>query len=138
MKKILIIFILVYTTLLNGSDKYELKLYEKVLPSIFTTTPIKVYVDKNTKELLKNSNKFEIMDSCDDATVLLIGKSFVNIDSQCQGKPMFSTSYRGFKNGTNSFGAFYWRKGRPQIRFKRDVLDKYNLFLPNSLQKYAK
>ncbi len=137
MKNILIILFLLYSTT-NASDNYELKLYDKLLPLIFIKTPIVVFVDKDTRELLKNSDKFKIVNSCDKNTMVLIGKNFHNLSYQCKNKPIFATSYRGFKNQKNSFGAFYWRKGRPQIRFKNDVLNRYNLNLPNSLKKYAK
>ena len=137
MKKILIILFLLYS-ISNASDNYELKLYEKVLPSIFKQLPIKIYTDDDIKDILKHSNKFDILSTCTDAVVVIIGKNFENISQECKNKPIFATSYRGFKNYQNSFGAFYWRKGRPQIRFKNDTLNRYNLNLPNSLKKYAK
>lgn len=136
MKKILITFILIYTTLLNGSDKYELKLYEKVLPAIFTATPIKVFVDEEMKELLKNSKKFDITDNCDYTTVLLIGNSFQNLDNSCKNKPRFYTNYRKYKKDKNGFGVFYWRKGRPQIKFKSSSLNHLNIKLPQGLKRY--
>ena len=137
MKKILIV-LLIYYNCLNASDNYELKLYEKVLPSIFTKLPIKVFVDKKHRKMLQNSSKFKVVDNCNESVVLLVGKDFTKLPSECKNKPLFSTSYRSFKNDKNSFGAFYWRKGRPQIKFKNDVLDRYNLNLPASLKKYAK
>lgn len=120
------------------ANNYELKLYEKVLPSIFKEIPIKVFADKDTHVLLEHSNKFHIVSKCDKAVILLIGKRFDNIPIQCKDKPIFATSYRSYKNSVNSFGAFYWRKGRPQLKFKNEVLEKYNLNLPFSLQKYVK
>lgn len=137
MKKILIILLLFYN-ILNANNNYELKLYEKVLPSIFKQTPIKIFADKNIKEILKYSQLFHIVDNCDNAVMLLVGKNFSDLSKECKNKPIFSTSYRDFKNNDNSFGAFYWRKGRPQIKFKNSVISKFNLHLPNNLKKYSK
>lgn len=138
MKRILLTLIIFYSTILNGSNKYEIKLYEKVLPAIFSVKPIKVFVDNDMKELLKNSKKFKITDNCDNATVLLIGKSFKNVENnRCKNKPIFYTNYRNYKKDKNGFGVFYWRKGRPQIKFKSSSLNYFNIKLPQGLQRYA-
>ncbi len=136
MKKIFLIWIFLHQILLANSS-YELKLYEKVLPSIFTKLPIKVFVDKSTKKLLKDSDKFEIVSVCNDDVVLVIGKNFHNLSANCKEKPLFATSYRWYKNYKNSLGAFYWRKGRPQLRFKKDTFKRYNINLPEDLMRYA-
>ncbi len=137
MKRIIIIFVF-FTTILNASNNYELKLYEKILPPIFSKIPLTVFADKDANELLNISKKFKIVTNCNEAVVILIGRNFLNIPDDCKDKPIFSTSYRSFKNSKNSFGAFYWRKGRPQIKFKNKVLVRYNLTLPNFLRKYEK
>jgi len=66
----------------------------------------------------------------------LVGRSFPELPAECQDKPLFSTSYRIYKNLEKSFGAFYWRKGRPQLRFKKEGLERYHLILPEILQRY--
>ena len=137
MKKILIICTFI-SVILSASNNYELSLYEKVLPTIFIKTPIRVFVDKEMEELLKHSDKFKIVHTCNKSIVILIGNNFSNLPEVCKDKPFFTTSYKSFKNDENSFGAFYWRKGRPQIRFKKHVVDRYNLKLPYSLKKYIK
>ena len=128
---------LIFSTVLFAGSSYELKLYEKVLPYIFET-PIKVYVDDDTKKLLQNSDKFEIVSTCSDAVVLLIGKNFEDLPLKCKEKPLFATSYRWYKNYENTLGAFYWRKGRPQLRFKKDTFKRHNINLPPSLIRYAR
>ena len=120
---------------LNANDSLTLKLYEKVLTSVFHSQTIKVFADKSTKKILKNSDIFEVVDSCDKSVVVLVGK-FSNLMDTCKNKPIFSTNYRAFKHTPNSFGAYYWRKGRPQLKFKRETLDRYQLSLPLALEKY--
>jgi len=136
MKKILIL--LICYKMLLGNSRYELKLYESILPSIFSQTPLKIYASDDLREFLQYSSKFIIMPNCTDAVVILVGRNFKHISKECKNKPLFATSYRWFKTYQNSFGAFYWRKGRPQIKFKQSVLHKYNLNLPKSMEKYAK
>ena len=135
MKGFLVVFILI-TNSLSANENYELALYEKILPNILKKDLL-IYTDSKTKEILKHSKSLKITSNCIEADVLL-GKGFKNLALKCQDKPIFSTSYRSFTNNPNAIGAFYWRKGRPQIKFKLDALDKYKLKLPQSLQEFAK
>ena len=134
MKKIFIIAIFIVNLLANNS--YETKLYEKILPIVFKQQNLNVFVDNKVRVFLKDSSIFNIVYNCDNAD-LLIGKSILNFPSNCNNKPIFATSYK-LLNNENSFGAFYWRKGRPQIKFKLKAIEKFNLYLPQSLKKYAK
>jgi hypothetical protein len=132
MKKLIFIFLLAGIELL-ANNSYEIKLYEKILPSIFDKKVLKVFTDNNMKDLLQYSDKFKIVKDCNEADVI-IGNQ--NLSSNCE-KPIFSNSYRCFLKCKNSFGAFYWRKGRPQIKFKVKIMKKFNLILPNSFRKYS-
>jgi len=135
MKLIISLFLLL--TFVHSDDEYELQLYEKVIPSLFThTTPLKVYPDTKSHDIIRHSKVFDIVLTCKDADFLM-GKNFTTISEHCQNKPIFTTSYSSFKNQKNSFATFYWRKGRPQIKFKRSVIKKFNLTLPLELEKYA-
>lgn len=134
MKNILIFFI--FSTLSFASyDNYELKLYEKILPMILTENLL-IYADNNSKSIIEDSSILKTTLDCKKAT-LLIGKKFNNLDGKCKNKPIFSTSHRSFKKTTNSIGAFYWRKGRPQIKFNTSTMEKFNLMLPRSLKEFA-
>ena len=121
-----------------SQNNYELKLYEKIITSLYPNKFIKIYATSEIIAILKNTDKFILVDSCSANVELLIGKNFINLPFECRDKPIFSTNYRYYNKTDNSFGAFYWRKGRPQIRFKKDVLSKYEINLPANLQKYAK
>jgi len=136
MNKILILVLVLFNSLFSSED-YELKLYETVLPIIFNTTEIKVFVTKDINTILKSSDKFIIVNNCNDAD-LLIGKKFINLPNNCKDKPLFTTTYKSFKNNVNCIGAFYWKKGRPQIKFKLKNIEKHNLLFPLQLWKYAK
>jgi len=133
-----IILLICINNLLVANSNYELKLYEKIFSTIFQNIPIKIYGDKSSTILLKASNRFEIRKICDENVDLIIGKNFTNLSSICKKKPLFATSYRWYKSQKNSFGTFYWRKGRPQIKFKKDSFKRFHLHLPQNLIKYAK
>jgi len=121
--------------LLYGGE-YELRLYEKILPILYGTRTLKVFPDHTTQNDLQKSTILKVVPNCYDADVL-IGKRFHNLHNGCETKPIFATSYKSYKNHKTVIGAFYWRKGRPQISFKKENIQKFNLFLPDSLKRYA-
>lgn len=134
MKIILLLFI-VLTTLFSN-ENYELKLYEKVLPALFKMKLLTIYTDKKHKVIMQKSKRFTLVNHCKDA-VLLFGSYFNSLPQECQNKPVFYTNYRNYKKDKNGFGVFYWRKGRPQIKFKKFTLEAMHLKLPQNLQRYA-
>ena len=134
--KIIATLFLLFNTIVFANSNYELKLYEKVLPLVFNNITMLIYADKNSQKIIKESDVFKLIPECDDA-VLLIGKNFDNLKESCKRKPIFSTSYRSYKNEENSIGAFYWRKGRPQLKFNISNINKFNLFIPKDLKKYC-
>jgi len=131
-----IIVLILITNVFGSNENYELKLYEKILPSIFKKHFL-IYTDSKNKDIIEYSSNLKMAVNCRDAD-LLLGKGFKNLSATCQDKPVFSTSYRSFLNNPNAIGAFYWRKGRPQIRFKADALKKYDLKLPKSLEEFVR
>jgi len=135
-KTIYILFLLPF--LLFASQKYELKLYESIFLSIFKDQNIKVYADKESLKLLQGSSMLTTVEHCNEATTLLLGKEFEKLPEICKNKPIFATNYMYYQKMPNAFGVFYWRKGRPQIKFKKSTLLSYHLKLPDSLRKYAK
>ena len=133
-----IILLIGLTIGLFSDTKYELKLYQNILPIIFEKEVLFVFTqDEEQLNIIKDSSVFTVVKNCAESD-LIIGKEFDKLPTECLDKPIFATSYRSFVNSQNSFGAFYWRKGRPQIKFKLENIEKYNLDLPNSLIKYAK
>jgi hypothetical protein len=110
---------------------YEKVLYEKIIGSLFDKDKIVVYCDDESCEDLKGTPRFEIVEQCFDADIL-VGSDFIDT---CD-KPVFATTYKMFKK-SDSIGAFYWRKGRPQLKLKEDALKKYGFKIPSKLKKYV-
>ncbi len=130
-KKILLFLIL--TTFAWSSDRYEKTLYEKIFPLIFHKKVVKIYTDKSNKDIFEKSKKIITVNSCERSDMVFgIVKA-----ANCQNKPLFVTTYREFETNGNAIGAFYWRKGRPQLRFKEKSFKKFHLILPEILRKYA-
>jgi len=133
MKIINLLFL--FSILLNANN-YTLKLYENILTPLFANNPIVVYADKQSAEILDKSKKFKVLSHCTQDTQLLVGTNFKTLDKACQNKPLFATSRRAYRNNKNAFGAFYWTKGRPQIHFKPEILQKFHIKLTDDLERF--
>ena len=120
-KSLLILFLLLFN--LSAYDNYELKLFEKVLPLIFSSKIINVYSDQDAQEIIKNSTILHMRDECNDIDLIISKKR--SQDIKCKNIPLFATSLSAYKNSTNAIGAFYWRKGRPQLKLNADVIKKF-------------
>ena len=134
MKRVL--FLLFSICILSlAEERYELSLYNKIFPLIFNKDKIKIYGDKKDTKIFEGSYRFIIAKDCNSSDFV-----FGNIDKiekQCVNIPRFVKSYKFYKNKHNVFGAFYWRKGRPQLKFKVKTILKYDLNLPDALKEYA-
>jgi hypothetical protein len=133
MRIILITFALILNLFANSSE-IEVKIYENILSNFNTNSKIKVYSDnKNISNIIKMySNKLEISNKIDAKFYILSSK----IDSLSSDKIVIVTSYNLLKDMKNSIGAFYWKKGRPNILFIQERLENKNLILNSSYNKY--
>ena len=128
--------LLIFSFVLLSANNYALKLYEKLLLPLFHDVPIVIFADKESKEILQKSDMFEVKSSCSTLVDVLVGSQFTNLSQNCISKPLFATTYRSYSENNNAFGAFYWRKGRPQIHFKKAILKKFHLKLSKNLQRF--
>jgi len=129
------ILLLLFSILLNAKN-YTLELYESILIPLFGSNPVVVYADRQSAEILDKSNKFKVLRHCTKDTQLLVGANFKTLEKVCQDKPLFATSSRVYKENKNAFGAFYWVKGRPQVYFKPDRLQKFHIELTDDLKGF--
>ena len=85
---------------------------------------------------LKDSHLITVVNDCRDANILY-GASFESLPIVCQLLPRFTTEYRIYQEDKQSIGAFYWRKGRPQLRFNKERCDAFTIVLPEALVNYV-
>jgi len=130
------IYLFLLSAMLLHADSYTLKLYERILPAIFSASKIRVFADKESAQILKNSHYFLLTRKCDKNVDILLGSHFKHLSQECKNKPLFATTHRAYRNYTNAFGAFFWFKGRPQIHFRKDLLHKLHLEVPQKLQRF--
>lgn len=123
------IFLILIITLSFGDIKGLGKLFNYIFPLLSDKKVIKIYTLPIYYKYF-SSNHFIIVKDCNKSDIIL-----GNI--KCDNKPVFSLNYNFYRNYKNVFGVFYYRKGRPQLKFKKDDLIKFFHKIPNELKGYV-
>lgn len=100
-----------------------------VLPEIIHKKRIKIFTLPQYYIYFK-SKKFIMVNNCNKSDMV-----FGNFN--CANKPVFALKYDFYKKDKNAFGVFYYRKGRPQLKFKKSTLIKFFKTIPNNLKDYV-
>ena len=130
MKKVLVSLIFIYTFLYSVSS--ESKIVKLLFSSLFNSTKINIYVDDKKKYTIIKEAGFNLVKTCSKADLVYSSSYLI----ECNNKPIFTDNYKSFRDEKNVIGAFYWKKGRPNILFLKPRLDSFELKLPEKLEKY--
>ena len=133
MIKIFLIIFSISTIYANDLDIAS-NIFEKIVTSMSHQEKPKIYVYKDIKAISRNMKKFNLVESCEEAEIILLS-SIKNIPATCRDKVLFGTKYRHLKN-EKVVGAFFWQKGRPNILFYKNRLNKHHIKLDSSFDKY--
>lgn len=124
---ITILFILSTPTLAQQDPQYiEVRLLEKVLSDMFDSSKVFVCLyDTNKAQTIKKYSDKIIITDCQNAQIILTDKHIPE-----NSKPVFVLNDELLRTLKNAIGGLYWKKGRPQLIFLEDRLDKFNIKLP--------
>jgi hypothetical protein len=119
---------------LAQNNTVEEKIYSLIIHTLYPAK-VKVYADTpQKKEILKNISKIELVEAPDLADFLLLEHK---LRKPVQGV-IFTTSYHLLQTYKNqAIGGFFWQKGRPNILFLKQNLQKHHIKLPPSMQEYV-
>jgi hypothetical protein len=112
----------------------ESSIFKKVIGAMVKTEEPKVFIYKENESLQRYSNGLELVYSCLSADVVVVS-TLNDIPAECFEKIIFGTRYSHLKD-KRVVGAFFWQKGRPNILFYKDRLDKKHIKLDSSFDKY--
>lgn len=105
------------------------ELVHTLFPLLVHKKIIKIYTIPSYYSLFDNNTTFVLVQKCYESD-LVFG------DINCS-KPTFALSYHFFISHPQAIGAFYYRKGRPQLIIKLSTYNKYFAPLDPSLKRYA-
>jgi len=112
----------------------EAKIIQYIIKNINNNTIHKILTDDfNLKNSLKNLGYTMVNNAKDADFIILKYKHKLNKNSN--GK-VFVLRYELLNEMPQSFGAFYWQKGRPNIVFISPRVKKEHIKLSKELQEY--
>ncbi len=123
------------TTLVASTVGIELKIYGNILDTLLPEEQtISVWTDNPKKRQLFDSiRRVKIVSDSEDANILILYKTkCFNTD-----KIIFIGTYTLLKQCKNrAIGGFYWQKGRPNLIFLRNNLQRHTIRLSPELEEF--
>ncbi len=131
--KILLICLFV-STIYASDTKLAVEIFSRISTALTQKTNPNIYIHTNIKDIQEHENKLTFVKDCSKADLVLLS-STQDIPSTCDGKLLFGTRYYHLKD-ERVIGAFFWQKGRPNVLFYKSRLEKNNIKLDSSFNKY--
>jgi hypothetical protein len=117
MKAVILTLLLTFSLFASDNkDATRAQIIEKIISNISINEVITVWSDN--KELIaefRKSSNIITTDDCDKANLVVVEDAKSIEDKDCKNKPIFVLNYNLLKDLPESFGAFFWKKGRPNI-----------------------
>ncbi|MEA3330063.1 MAG: hypothetical protein U9Q29_00010 [Campylobacterota bacterium] len=138
MKKIIFLLSISITLLFasNSSDELKLKILKNIISGIENSKPMTVWSDdEEIMSAFYLSKKFVVVDRYEDAKMIILSKKS-NLPKRRRGKHIFVLDYNLLYEIPESIGAFFWKKGRPNIVFLKSRIEEQSLKLSANLKPY--
>lgn len=138
MKKILFIFLCMIQFMYAFDVKTAAKIYDKLFYGIFQKDKILVYAKEPLyKSMILSAQNLQLTENIDEAAIVII-TSPNELNNRIKNKIIFATTNQIFQENENAIGAFYWQKGRPEIIFSAQRLNKLSINISNDLERFVK
>ncbi|MFA5234855.1 MAG: hypothetical protein WC390_10685 [Sulfurimonas sp.] len=139
MKKFFLLLLLTFSLFASDSkDVLRAQIIEKIISNISINEVITVWSDN--KELIaefRKSSNIITTDDCGKANIVVI-ENAKNIENKdCKNKPVFVLNYNLLKDVPESFGAFFWKKGRPNIVLIKPRTLSHGITIAKELEAYV-
>ncbi len=135
----LILSIIFSVLMLSANERIEhhrANILEKVFSQISINENLKIWCDDNSlMSQLKDHNRLQIVDDCLSANLILLNNQG-NLSQSCENKHIFALKYDILSDIPSSFGAFFWKKGRPNIVIIKPRLESQSIKISKRLEEY--
>jgi len=111
------------------AQNVEIKLFSKLFTTLFNKKIVYIYSEIQKYKKI-NDNSLKNVNDCKKADIVL-GKS-----KNCTKKLHFLLDYYDYKKDQDAVGAFYWRKGRPQLRLRKKIIENYRLHITPEFKEF--
>ena len=137
MKIIIITFLLVSSLFAHHCNmNLKIQILENICSGIENIENMKIYSnDSEIQQSFEKSKKFHVVKSFKEAQIIILTKD-TKLVKEFPNKHIFVLKYNLLEKIPNSFGAFFWKKGRPNIVFIKPRLQEQSLKLSSDLEHY--
>jgi len=134
--KYLLIYLLSALLLHASGENHQVKIIEKIISEISIDKKIVIWSDnKKILSILENNSMFETTQRCNSATVIVL-ESKDTLPRKCSSKHIFVLNYKLLSEIPRSFGALFWKKGRPNIVILEPRVESQNIKITKDLEPY--
>ncbi|GEM_PF-340952 len=126
----------------SNEKELEIRILEKIFSDITGKRKVKVYLLGNksnyfSTNMKKYSKNLKEIKNCKEADIVFLAGRYKNkLPKSCYGKVVFSSRRKDVFIRKNCIGAFFWKKGRPNILFIREKLNRKKVKLPSEYDKF--
>lgn len=122
-------------------EELEVKILQKLFLDILKKKEVRVFLvgdkrERYRKNIERFAKKLKVVDSCKDADITLIAGFVDKFPRDCLEGLLFSTKRENLFKFRNCLGAFYWKKGRPNLVLIRERLEKHRIELPSEYDRF--
>ena len=134
--KFLFLSILSALLLSASSVDSKVKILEKIISEISVNKQITIWSDdKEILSKIKNHKKFITTTACKKANFVIL-KDKKYLSKVCNDTHVFVLNYKLLSDIPQSFGALFWKKGRPNIVILESRIKKQNIKISKNLEPY--
>lgn len=133
MKKVALVLLLL-TTLFASDAKLASTIYARISKALSGVSEPKIYLHGEIEAFLKYPLANPVK-SCMEADVI-ITTTMRSLPRECHEKTIFANNYRLLRSSPQIVGAFFWSKGRPNIVFYKERLNRHGITLSDEYERY--
>lgn len=120
----------------EASLDLEVKIIEKILKELSINKEKIIWSDnKKICQALNIRKLVYTTPKCEDATIVIL-QDEENLPKECSKSIIFVLNYELLSKVPESFGAFFWKKGRPNIVILKSRLKTLSIQTTSSLEPY--
>ena len=125
----------------SGPQELEAKILEKLFTDMVRSERVMVFIlgekrEYYKKNLKRYAERIVIVSSCEKAEIVFVAGELGELPEDCRKKTLFSTKREHLFRWYNCVGAFYWKKGRPNLLLIEERLRDMNIELPRDYRKF--
>lgn len=121
----------------DHADAIKAEILGKILGGVSLGKELLIWSDnKDLSAEFEKKGTFATTAHCKDATLLIL-ENKANLDKNCHEKAVFVLDYTLLKDVPQSFGAIFWKKGRPNIVILAPRAKAHSITISNTLDEYV-